>query len=42
MIDQRSSLGLIDLLGAVIEAGGVAKADGIGGGEQPKSRVRTE
>src|SRR5271168_1271872 len=33
-------LALVDLLGAVIEAGRVAEADGIGGGEQAKRRMR--
>ena len=35
-------LALIDLLGAVIEAGGVAEAHGVGGGEQPEGRMRPD
>ena len=35
-------LRLVDLLGAVIEAGGVAEADGVGGGEQAERRVRLD
>ena len=35
-------LALVDLLGAVIEAGGVAQPDRIGGGEQPERRVRLD
>ena len=35
-------LRLVDLLGAVIEAGGVAKADGVGGGEQPEGGMRAD
>ena len=35
-------LALVDLLGAVIEAGRVAQPDRIGGGEQPERRVRLD
>ena len=35
-------LRLIDLLRAVIEAGGVAEADGVGGREQPERRMRAD
>ena len=35
-------LALVDLLRAVIEAGGVAEADGVGGGEQPERRMRAD
>ena len=35
-------LGLVDLLGAVIEAGRVAEADRVGGGEQAERRVRAD
>ena len=33
-------LALVDLLGAVVQAAGVAQADRVGGGEQPERRVR--
>ena len=35
-------LGLVDLLGAVIEAGGVAEAHGVGGGKEAEGRVRAD
>ena len=35
-------LALVDLLGAVIEAGGVAEADRVGGREQPERRMRLD
>src|SRR5919106_1265080 len=33
-------LALVDLLGAVVQAAGIAQADRVGGGEHPKRRVR--
>src|SRR4029078_7577487 len=35
-------LRLVDLLGAVIEARGIAQTNGVGRGEQPECRVRTD
>ena len=44
MVDDRPAvhLALVDLLRAVIEAGGVAEADGVGGREQAEGRVRPD